>query len=72
MWLLDTEGDFLGGKRLWLRPGKKYLFGRVKTEGVREAVPDASVSRKHLTIEVSQVQAGDGVCIPNHRLLAPF
>ncbi|KAL4770149.1 hypothetical protein BDW60DRAFT_209334 [Aspergillus nidulans var. acristatus] len=60
MWILDTEGDFLGGKRLWLRPGKKYLFGRVRTEGVREAVPDASVSRKHLTIEVSQVQAGDG------------
>lgn len=21
------------GKRVWLRPGKKYLFGRVKTEG---------------------------------------
>ncbi|KAL4993909.1 hypothetical protein BDV10DRAFT_177888 [Aspergillus recurvatus] len=60
MWILDTEGDFLGGKRLWLRPGKKYLFGRVKTGAVREAVPDASVSRKHLTIEVSQVQAGDG------------
>ncbi|KAL6233313.1 hypothetical protein BDW75DRAFT_215484 [Aspergillus navahoensis] len=60
MWILDTEGDFLGGKRLWLRPGKKYLFGRVKTEGVREAVPDASVSRKHLTIEISQVQPGDG------------
>ncbi|KAL4974108.1 hypothetical protein BDW66DRAFT_92160 [Aspergillus desertorum] len=60
MWILDTEGDFLGGKRLWLRPGKKYLFGRVKTEDVREAIPDASVSRKHLTIEVSQVQAGDG------------
>ncbi|KAL5049043.1 hypothetical protein BDW71DRAFT_165044 [Aspergillus fruticulosus] len=60
MWILDTEGDFLGGKRLWLRPGKKYLFGRVKTEGVREAIPDASVSRKHLTIEVSQAQAGDG------------
>lgn len=21
------------GKRVWLRPGKKYLFGRVKQEG---------------------------------------
>ncbi|KAL4907704.1 hypothetical protein BDW74DRAFT_175484 [Aspergillus multicolor] len=60
MWILDTEGEFLGGKRLWLRPGKKYLFGRYKTDGVREAVPNNSVSRKHLTIEVSQVKTGDG------------
>ncbi|RDW87116.1 DNA damage response protein RcaA [Aspergillus mulundensis] len=60
MWILDTEGEFLEGKRLWLRPGKKYLFGRFKADGVREAVPNDSVSRKHLTIEVSQVKAGDG------------
>lgn len=26
------------GKRVWLRPGKKYLFGRVKQEGGRVAI----------------------------------
>ncbi|KAL4945583.1 hypothetical protein BDV06DRAFT_21890 [Aspergillus oleicola] len=60
MWILDTEGSFLQGKRVWLRPGKKYLFGRYKTEGVREAIPEKTISRKHLVIEVSSVAAGDG------------
>ncbi|KAL4919058.1 hypothetical protein BDW62DRAFT_48194 [Aspergillus aurantiobrunneus] len=60
MWILDTEGAFLQGKRVWLRPGKKYLFGRYKTEGVREAIPAQSISRKHLVIEISPVKAGDG------------
>ncbi|KAL4790180.1 hypothetical protein BDV19DRAFT_372895 [Aspergillus venezuelensis] len=60
MWILDTEGSFLQGKRVWLRPGKKYLFGRYKTEGVREAIPERTISRKHLVIEVSEVAAGDG------------
>ncbi|KAL4786540.1 hypothetical protein BJX76DRAFT_103972 [Aspergillus varians] len=60
MWILSTEGGFLEGKRIWLRPGKTYLFGRYKTEGVREAIPAQSISRKHLVIEVSPVKAGDG------------
>ncbi|KAL3457902.1 hypothetical protein BJX64DRAFT_237817 [Aspergillus heterothallicus] len=60
MWILDSEGDFLEGKRLWLRPGKKYLFGRVKKDGVRHVIKSGSVSRKHLTIEVSPVEAGNG------------
>ncbi|KAL4805320.1 hypothetical protein BDV18DRAFT_140692 [Aspergillus unguis] len=60
MWILDTQGEFLGGKRVWLRPGKRYLFGRYKTAGVREAIPGGTVSRKHLVIEVSAVKAGDG------------
>ncbi|KAL4955081.1 hypothetical protein BDW69DRAFT_161614 [Aspergillus filifer] len=60
MWILDTEGSFLQGKRVWLRPGKKYLFGRYKAEGVREAIPERTISRKHLVIEVSEVAAGDG------------
>ncbi|KAL4962195.1 DNA damage response protein RcaA [Aspergillus stella-maris] len=60
MWILDTEGSFLQGKRVWLRPGKKYLFGRYKTEGVREAIPERTISRKHLVIDVSEVAAGDG------------
>ncbi|KAL1962222.1 hypothetical protein VTN77DRAFT_9878 [Rasamsonia byssochlamydoides] len=60
MWILDSEGDFLGGRRVWLRPGKKYLFGRIKQDGVRHAIQHASISRKHLVIEVSPVQPGDG------------
>ncbi|KAJ0416947.1 hypothetical protein BJY00DRAFT_216409 [Aspergillus carlsbadensis] len=60
MWILDSEGDFLGGRRVWLRPGKKYLIGRVKKDGVRHVINAKSVSRKHLVIEVSPVEAGNG------------
>ncbi|KAL4882421.1 hypothetical protein BJY04DRAFT_41126 [Aspergillus karnatakaensis] len=60
MWILDSEGGFLEGKRVWLRPGKKYLFGRVKEAGYRGAIPSKSISRKHLVIEVSAVNPGDG------------
>ncbi|TPR05282.1 hypothetical protein CAN33_0033955 [Aspergillus niger] len=60
MWILDSEGDFLGGKRVWLRPGKKYLFGRIKQDGVRHAIDNKSISRKHMMIEVSPVKSGDG------------
>jgi hypothetical protein len=40
MWILDSEGDFLEGKRVWLRPGKKYLFGRIKREGGTATLPE--------------------------------
>ncbi|GAQ05500.1 hypothetical protein ALT_2821 [Aspergillus lentulus] len=60
MWILDSEGDFLEGKRVWLRPGKKYLFGRIKQDGVRHAIQHSSISRKHMVIEVSPVKPGDG------------
>ncbi|KAL2823465.1 hypothetical protein BDW59DRAFT_148647 [Aspergillus cavernicola] len=57
MWILDSEGDFFEGKRVWLRPGKKYLFGR--NDAKCSNIPK-SVSRKHLVIETSPVQPGDG------------
>ncbi|KAF7585610.1 hypothetical protein BBP40_010479 [Aspergillus hancockii] len=60
MWILDSGGDFLGGKRVWLRPGKKYLFGRARQDGVRHAIEHSSISRKHVVVEVSPVKAGDG------------
>ncbi|EAW10992.1 DNA damage response protein RcaA [Aspergillus clavatus NRRL 1] len=60
MWILDSEGDFLEGKRVWLRPGKKYLFGRIRQDGVRHAIQHSSISRKHMVIEVSPVKPGDG------------
>ncbi|RAL11887.1 DNA damage response protein RcaA [Aspergillus homomorphus CBS 101889] len=60
MWILESEGDFLEGKRVWLRPGKKYLFGRVKKDGVRHAISNNTISRKHVLIEISPVKPGDG------------
>ncbi|KAJ5209893.1 hypothetical protein N7491_009702 [Penicillium cf. griseofulvum] len=61
MWILDSTGDFLEGKRVWLRPGKKYLFGRFYRDGVRHAVNHNSISRKHMTIEISSVNPRDGL-----------
>ena len=62
MWLLESEGDFLRNRRLWLRPGKKYLFGRVPPEGSprNHTVDHKSISRKHLVIDVAPVKPGDG------------
>ncbi|KAJ9150200.1 Cytochrome b5 reductase 4 [Pleurostoma richardsiae] len=60
MWLLENDGDFLGGKELWLRPGKRYLFGRTTAEPGQYAISDKTISRKHLTIEVGNVPEGAG------------
>ncbi|CDM38120.1 hypothetical protein DTO013E5_8769 [Penicillium roqueforti] len=63
MWILDSTGDFLEGKRVWLRPGKRYLFGRFHRDGVRHAVNHNSISRKHMTIEISPVSPRDGLSL---------
>ena len=50
-------------RKLWLRPGKKYLFGRTKPTDTRDTgfrIDHKTVSRKHLTISVSEVKEGDG------------
>ncbi|KAK2033966.1 FHA domain-containing protein [Colletotrichum zoysiae] len=59
MWLLETDGDVLQGRRLWLRPGKRYLFGRTVSEPGQLAISHKTISRKHLTIEVGAVADGD-------------
>lgn len=59
MWILESNGDFLQGKRMWLKPGQKYLFGRVKREGVRFAIDHKTVSRKHFIIHVDPIKNGD-------------
>lgn len=59
MWILESNGDFLQGKRMWLKPGKKYLFGRVKKDGVRFAIDHKTVSRKHFVITVAEVKDED-------------
>jgi nijmegen breakage syndrome protein 1 len=66
------------GKKLWLRPGKKFLFGRTHSEGMRYfyracskltvvdgqfVVADKTISRQHLTIEVDSVTPADCVRI---------
>ncbi|RYO84855.1 hypothetical protein DL766_001669 [Monosporascus sp. MC13-8B] len=65
MWILENEGEAFEGKRLWLRPGKRYLFGRTVAELGQLALkgdPAAlkSVSRKHCIIQVDEVAEGDG------------
>lgn len=44
---------------MWLKPGKKYLFGRVKKDGVRFAIDHKTVSRKHFVITVDPVRDQD-------------
>ncbi|CCF34210.1 FHA domain-containing protein [Colletotrichum higginsianum] len=58
MWLLETDGDVFQGRRLWLRPGKRYLFGRTASEPGQLAISHKTISRKHLTIEVGTVPDG--------------
>jgi Second BRCT domain on Nijmegen syndrome breakage protein/FHA domain len=48
------------GKRAWLRPGQRYLFGRVKKDGVFQAIDHKGVSRRQCVIEVDKVKPGDG------------
>ncbi|KAF7509707.1 hypothetical protein GJ744_007578 [Endocarpon pusillum] len=60
MWTLESDGEFLQGKRVWLRPGQRYLFGRVKKDGVFQAIDHKGVSRRQCVIEVEKVNPGDG------------
>ncbi|RFU30901.1 hypothetical protein B7463_g5451, partial [Scytalidium lignicola] len=59
MWILSSDGDALQGKRLWLRPGKKFLFGRTVAEGGQFCISDKTISRRHLTVEIEPVEAND-------------
>ncbi|CAK7212249.1 hypothetical protein SCUCBS95973_001400 [Sporothrix curviconia] len=60
MWLLENAGSAFEGRRLWLRPGKRYLFGRTRAEPGQLVISDKTISRKHLTIQVGPVPDGDG------------
>ncbi|KAH8173787.1 hypothetical protein LIA77_05206 [Sarocladium implicatum] len=57
MWLLENE-DVFGGRQLWLRPGKTYLFGRTASEPGQLEISHNTISRKHLTISVEDVEPG--------------
>ncbi|KAL2263821.1 hypothetical protein VTK26DRAFT_4988 [Humicola hyalothermophila] len=58
MWLL--ESNLFEGRKLWLRPGKLYLFGRTAAEPGQLAISDKTISRKHITIQVDRVPEGGG------------
>ncbi|KAL2757023.1 hypothetical protein ACRALDRAFT_1062659, partial [Sodiomyces alcalophilus JCM 7366] len=59
MWLLEQEGDVFGGRRLWLRPGQLYLFGRTTSEPGQHVISHKTISRKHMTIRVDSVPQGN-------------
>ena len=44
---------------MWLKPGKRYLFGRAKKDGVRFAIDHKTVSRKHFVINIDAVREED-------------
>ncbi|RKF84081.1 putative dna damage response protein [Golovinomyces cichoracearum] len=56
MWVLECSGDALKGKKLWMRPGRRLVFGRTKSDEIGEPIilSHKTISRKHLTVEVSQ------------------
>ncbi|PNY28547.1 Nibrin [Tolypocladium capitatum] len=53
---MDMPADTSTGRRLWLRPGKTYLFGRTAAEPGQLAISHNTISRKHLTITVDRVE----------------
>ncbi|KAF6816335.1 FHA domain-containing protein [Colletotrichum musicola] len=59
MWLLENDAKIFDGRRIWLRPGKLYLFGRTASEPGQLAISHKTISRKHLTIKVDPVPDGD-------------
>ena len=63
MWLLSSDGDFLGGKRIWLRPGTQLGIGRTSNKSKPGQhnlyIEDKSVSRYHLAITVADVAPAD-------------
>ncbi|PHH74860.1 hypothetical protein CDD82_4737 [Ophiocordyceps australis] len=58
MWLLENNAAFQD-RRLWLRPGKTYLFGRTAAEPGQLVISHNTISRKHLTITVDNIPDGD-------------
>ncbi|TVY31654.1 Nibrin, partial [Lachnellula subtilissima] len=63
MWVIENDAVFQG-KKLWLRPGKKFIFGRTRAEELTPVkgqffVDDKTISRQHLIIEVAPVGPRD-------------
>ncbi|KFX89486.1 hypothetical protein V490_06987 [Pseudogymnoascus sp. VKM F-3557] len=54
-----SDGDTFNGKRLWLRPGKRFILGRTLADSGGFAIANKTISRKHLVVEVDEVKPGD-------------
>ncbi|KAK5104807.1 hypothetical protein LTS08_002700 [Lithohypha guttulata] len=50
MWILETQADFLRGKRVWIKPGKRYLQHFTLTVA---QVQDEDVSRIHVRTKIT-------------------
>ncbi|OBT62185.1 hypothetical protein VE03_08373 [Pseudogymnoascus sp. 23342-1-I1] len=59
MWVIESDGDTFNGKRLWLRPGKRFILGRTLADSGGFAIANKTISRKHLVVEVDEVKPGD-------------
>ncbi|KFY18290.1 hypothetical protein V492_00002 [Pseudogymnoascus sp. VKM F-4246] len=59
MWVIESDGDTFNGKRLWLRPGKRFILGRTLADAGGFAIANKTISRKHLVVEVDEVKPGD-------------
>ncbi|KAF2210921.1 hypothetical protein CERZMDRAFT_99092 [Cercospora zeae-maydis SCOH1-5] len=63
MWVVSCSDAHWDGRRKWLRPGTKHLFGRSSTKpdevDLAHNISHKSVSRKHLILTVSNVSSDD-------------
>ncbi|KAH9903787.1 hypothetical protein F4778DRAFT_735565 [Xylariomycetidae sp. FL2044] len=63
MWILEADGEALSGRRLWLRPGQRYVIGRTADEAGKLVIKGPGsdkVSRQHAIIYIDNVTKGDG------------
>ncbi|KAL5600946.1 hypothetical protein BROUX41_005780 [Berkeleyomyces rouxiae] len=58
MWVLESSGQTFQGRQRWLRPGRRYVFGRTSNDVNEIVVSHKTVSRKHLAISVAAVAEG--------------
>ncbi|KAF3903963.1 hypothetical protein ABW21_db0208770 [Orbilia brochopaga] len=66
MWILDTDSELLGGRRMWLRPGAESILGRTNYSG--NGGPKA-ISRRHAVLIVDAIPEGEGLSIRYHSKL---
>ncbi|KAM3415588.1 DNA damage response protein RcaA [Cercospora zeina] len=63
MWVVSCSDAHWEGRRKWLRPGTKHLFGRSSTRpdevDLAHNISHKTVSRKHLILTVGNVSSND-------------
>ncbi|KAK6528949.1 hypothetical protein TWF694_004176 [Orbilia ellipsospora] len=66
MWILDTDTDLLGGRRIWLRPGSQSILGRTNFDGPTQK----AISRRHIVLSVERIPKDEGLSIRYHSKLS--